>query len=166
MRGRLGSLHREADDIVAAVGEILAARDRNRALTTLRASLDSARDRAELDPAGAAETGPLLAEAERRLRRAGIHRTYDQLAAAARDHLARVQARRAELVQMRQDADEDRSALRAILDDARAAGASLNGAADAEQLLARLAAAAAAGDVRQAWDLCAKARQARSALGA
>ena len=51
---------------------------------------------------------------------------------------------------MRQAADADRSAVRAILDDARAAGASLNGAADAEQLILRLAAAVAAGDVRQA----------------
>ena len=49
VRGRLASLHREADDIVAAVGEILAARDRDRALTTLRTSLDSAPDRAELE---------------------------------------------------------------------------------------------------------------------
>ena len=165
VRGRLVSLHREADDIVAAVGEILAARDRDRALTTLRASLASAPDRADLDAPGAAETGRLLAEAERRLADGlGFAETYDQLSVAARGHLARVQERRAELARMRQDADADRSAVRAILDEARAVGASLNGAADAEQLLASLAAAAAAGDVRQARDLCAKAQQARGEL--
>lgn len=165
VRDRLASVHREADSIAAAAGEILAARDRSRALTTLRASLASAPDRAELDAAGAAETGRLLAEAERRLADGqGFAETYDQLSAAVRDHLARVQARRAELARMRQDADAARSAVRAILDDARAAAASLNGAADAEQLLARLDAAVAADDVRRARDLCAKAQQARSEL--
>lgn len=165
VRGRLASLHREADDIAAAVGEILAARDRDRALTTLRTSLASAPDRAELDAPGAAETGRLLAEAEHRLANGlGFAETYDQLSAAARDHLARVQARRAELARMRQDADADRSAVRAILDEARAAGASLNGAADAEQLTMCLAAAVAAGEVRQARDLCAKAQQMRGEL--
>jgi hypothetical protein len=61
---------------------------------------------------------------------------------------------------MRQDVDTHRSSLMAVLDEARAAGASLNGAAQAEQLLARLASAAAAGEVAQALDLCAKVQQA------
>jgi hypothetical protein len=164
-RERLAGLHREADDITVAAGEILAARNRDRALAALRTSLASAPDRAELDAAGAAETGRLLAEADRRLTDGhGFAETYDQVSAAARDHLACVQARRAELARMRHDADAHRSAVIAVLGEARAAGASLNGAAEAEQLLAGLAVAATAGDVAQARQLCAKAQQASRQL--
>jgi hypothetical protein len=164
-RSRLVNLRGEADGIAAAAAGILAVRDRGRALASLRRSLALAPDRAELDAEGAEETDWLLAEAERLLGDGDrFAKTYDQLSAAARNHLARVQSRREEVVRMRQDADAYRSALVTVLKEAQAAGASLDGATEAEQLLARLAAVASAGDVAQARDLCAKAQQATREL--
>lgn len=166
-RDRLAELRREADAVAVAVAGVLAARERERALAALRASLADEPDRAELDAGGAREAGRLLAEAERLLADQGaFSAVHSRLAASVQAHLTRVRARRAELERMRRDAAAARADVQAVLDEARAAGMDLDGAAAAAGLIARLAAAAEAGEAPLASSLSAEARQAGQDLAA
>jgi hypothetical protein len=160
-RGQLDAASRELNDITLAAAGILAKRERAHALASLRASLTTAPDRAELDPAGAAEVDKLLAAAEGQVSSAeGFPAAQAALAAAIGDHLSRVQARRAALAQMREEAGIARSAVTAVLSEARSADVELDGTADAERLLTRLAAAVDAQDVALASSLAAELRRA------
>ena len=160
-RERLGELQREADGIAAAAAGILAARERERALAMVRASLADIPDRAEHDAEGAAGADRMLAEAESKLADpAGFAAAHARLAAAVQAHLDRVRARRAELARMREEAAAAASELRAVLDEAADAELDLAGAGGASELLARLEAAAGAGDVPLARSLTGQARHA------
>jgi hypothetical protein len=160
-RGQVDAASREVNDITLTAAGILATRERAHALASLRASLTTAPDRAELDQAGAAEVDKLLAGAEGKLSSAeGFPAAQAALAAAIGDHLSRVQARRAALAQMREEAGIARSAVTAVLSEARSADVELDGAADAERLLTRLAAAVDAQDVPLASSLSAELRRA------
>lgn len=164
-RDKLGGLLHEADEVAVETAGILATRERSRAIAALRGSVAAAPDRADMDPAGAREVDRLLAQAGTLLADAnGFANVQAQLTAAIREHLGRVQARRAALARMHEEADAARSAVAELLAEAAAAQVDLASAAAAEQLLAALASAVAASDVAGAGAHSARLRQAGQEL--
>jgi len=164
-RNRLEAAQREASEIAVAAAGILVTRERRGALAAVRASVASVQDHAALDAPGAAAVERLLALAESRVGDAGaFDSAYAELAGAARAHLAQAQARREDLARMQAEGDAARAAVREVLGEAAASGAGLDGAANAERILADLEAAVAAQDVPRALALAADARRAAASL--
>jgi hypothetical protein len=95
---------------------------------------------------------------------AAFNAAHSQLSDAIRAHLTRAQDRREALTRMREDAAEARAAVTGLLAEARSAGASLEGAAEAERLLAALADAVNAADVPRALSAAAQAKDAARGL--